>query len=254
MMVRRLHEDAGDAALEGREWGGMRARVSFWSLAVVSMVFSLAASAQGLRFTEEFVDVSALSEWVVVNNSDVAGSTDWFQGSPDTFTAKSGEPDEYIAANFNATSGSSISLWLIFPEITFEPTASVSFWTRTVTGSIFPDGLQVRVSTAGSSTSVGSTSTSVGDFTNLELEINPTLAVGGYPETWTLYTLPGIGSYPPGSGRIAFRYFVSVSAGPSGDNSNYVGIDRAYFDIAVGRIFFDDFESGGVGSWSTTQL
>jgi len=65
---------------------------------------------------------------------------------------------------------------------------------------------------------------SVGDFTTLLLDINPTLASGGYPQAWTQYviTLSGLGG--PTSGRIAFRYFVT-DAGISGSNSDYIGID-----------------------------
>jgi hypothetical protein len=80
------------------------------------------------------------------------------------------------------------------------------------------------MSTAGSSTNVGTTSTSVGDFTNLLLEINPNLVTGGYPESWTLFTVTLSGVGTPTTGRLAFRYFVT-DGGPSGANSNYIGID-----------------------------
>ena len=52
-------------------------------------------------------------------------------------------------------------------------------------GSIYPDRLQVRASTAGESTNVGTTSQSVGDFTTLLLDINENYQQGGYPEAWT---------------------------------------------------------------------
>ncbi len=85
-----------------------------------------------------------------------------------------------------------------------------------------PDRLQVRYSTNGASTNVGTLATDVGDFTNLALDINPTLAVGGYPETWTQFTLTAADITAAGTGRIAFRYFVT-DGGPSGNNSNYIG-------------------------------
>ena len=61
----------------------------------------------------------------------------------------------------------------------------MTFWTRTTTANPFPDRLQVRMSTAGASSNVGTTATDVGDFTTLLLDINPTYTVGGYPEVWT---------------------------------------------------------------------
>src|SRR2546428_3306592 len=49
-----------------------------------------------------------------------------------------------------------------------------SFYTRTVDMPSFPDRLQVRMSTNGASSNVGTTATDVGDFTTLLLDINPT--------------------------------------------------------------------------------
>jgi MYXO-CTERM domain-containing protein len=71
---------------------------------------------------------------------------------------------------------------------------------------------------------VGTAALDVGDFTTLLLDINPTYAIGGYPETWTQQnvTITGLGG--PTQGRLAFRYFVE-NGGPSGANSNYIGID-----------------------------
>ena len=85
----------------------------------------------------------------------------------------------------------------------------------------------------GTSVNAGATSTSVGDFTNLLTSVNPNLTVGGYPEAWTQFsvTLSGLGG--PTSGRLALRYFVT-NGGPTGANSNYIGIDDvAYTANAV---------------------
>ncbi|MDX9953871.1 MAG: choice-of-anchor J domain-containing protein, partial [Anaerolineae bacterium] len=60
------------------------------------------------------------------------------------------------------------------------------------------------------------------------LSVNPTLAVGGYPDVWTQFsaTLTGI---PAGAtGRVAFRYFVE-NGGPNGSASNYIGIDTVEY-------------------------
>ena len=179
-------------------------------------------------FSEGFDDITNLPGWAMQNNPDSPGATAWFQGNPAVFSAHAGATNAYIAANFNNTGGTQISNWLMTPEVTFNSGAQISFWTRTVTASSFPDRLQVRVSTNGASTDVGSTPSSVGDFTNLELDLNETLALGGYPETWTQFTVD-LSAYAGQSGRVAFRYYVPTSAGPTGANSNYIGIDTVEF-------------------------
>jgi hypothetical protein len=84
--------------------------------------------------------------------------------------------------------------------------------------------MQVRMSTAGASTDVGTAVEDVGDFTELLLDINPDEQPGVYPSQWTEYiiTLAGLGGAV--TGRIAFRYYVH-DAGPAGSASDYIGID-----------------------------
>ena len=57
------------------------------------------------------------------------------------------------------------------------------------------------------------------------MTINPSLVTGVYPTAWTQYTITISGLAAPTSGRIAFRYFVT-NGGPSGANSDYIGIDN----------------------------
>ncbi len=99
----------------------------------------------------------------------------------------------------------------------------VNFWTRSV-GTRYADRMQVRMSTAGASTNVGDTNASVGDFTNLLMDINPTLWPAWYPTVWTEQRVVLSGLPAPTTGRLAFRYFVTNS-GPFGANGDYVGID-----------------------------
>jgi hypothetical protein len=177
------------------------------------------------NITEGFDDITNLPGWAAVNNSDVPGTSDWFQGNNTVFSAQAGSPTSYIGANFNNTAGTVISNWLMTPVLDLSTFESLSFWTRTTTASEFPDRLEVRLSDSGSSTNVGSSPTSVGDFTDLLIAINPALQVGEYPDVWTQFTinradLPVVG----GSGRVAFRYYVT-DAGPLGVNSDYIGID-----------------------------
>lgn len=167
------------------------------------------------------------ANWAAQNLSSPVGLTGWFQGNTAVFGANSGTG--YIAANFNNTTGlNTISNWLFTPNVTLKNGDKFSFFTRTTTGT-FPDRLQVRMSTNGTSTNAGTTNTSVGDFSTLLLDINPTYTSTGYPTAWTQYTLTMSGLPAAGvSGRLAFRYFVE-GAGPSGNNSDYIGIDDVVY-------------------------
>jgi uncharacterized repeat protein (TIGR01451 family) len=174
---------------------------------------------------EDFGNVNSLPGWSMQNNSSPLGSTGWFQGNDGVFPSQAGASDAYIAANFNNTGAiGTISNWLLTPTLSLQNREQLIFFTRTSEGSNFPDRLQVRMSTNGASTNVGGTATSVGDFGALLLDINPTYAIGGYPESWTQYTVTISGVPSVVVGRLAFRYFVE-DGGPAGDNSNYIGID-----------------------------
>jgi len=150
-----------------------------------------------------------------------------------------GATNSYIGANFNNTTGTNtISNWLITPHVNLVNGAQFKFWTRTTTANPFPDRLQVRLSTAGASTNVGTGNMGIGDFTTLLIDINPTYNTGGgpppanYPEVWTEVTLTVSGVSAGATGRFAFRYFVE-DGGPSGDNSNYIGIDTVSYSAVA---------------------
>ena len=128
---------------------------------------------------EGFDDITTLvpNGWFMQNNSMPLGVTDWFQGNHTVFTAFDGAPNAYIGANFNNGAGlATISNWLLTPPITLQNGTQLTFYTRTtnVAPGIFPDRLQVRMSTNGASTNVGTLATDVGDFTTLLLDINST--------------------------------------------------------------------------------
>src|SRR5262249_40765109 len=120
------------------------------------------------------------------------------------------------------------SNWLLTPPLSLQNGAQFTFWSRTVDSPHFPDRLQVRMSTNGPSSNVGTTATEVGDFGTLLLDINPTYTTSGYPSVWTFFTVTVIGLSPFSEGRIAFLFFVD-EAGPSGINSDYIGIDTVRF-------------------------
>ena len=197
----------------------------------------------GPVINEDFADITTLpgADWSLQNLSNPLGTTDWFQGNDGVFPAQAGAPTAYIGANFNNTTGGTgvISNWLLTPEVNFGTGAELRFWTRVPTGSTFPDRLEVRLSSAGTSTNVGADETTVGDFTTVLTTINPNLmstvgtcppGTGGYPDDWCEIVITNADGLPTsGSGRIGFRYFVT-DAGPTGANSNFIGIDTVSFD------------------------
>ena len=182
------------------------------------------------NLSEEFVTGASLPLWFMQNNSQPGpGTTGWFQGSTSAFPSHSGAGDSYLAANYqNGTGTSTLSNWLLTPQLFLQNGAQLTFWTRTVSVPVHPDRLQVRMSTNGASTNVGTLASDVGDFAVLLLDINPTYTTVGYPNVWTQFsvTLSGIAS--PTSGRLAFRYFVE-NGGPTGPNSDYIGIDSVIY-------------------------
>ena len=125
-----------------------------------------------------------------------------------------------------------ISNWLLTPPLTLRNGAVMTFYTRTVDVPQFPDRLEVRMSTNGASTNVGTAAFDVGDFTTLLLEINPGQTTSGYPTVWTQFTVTVSGLGSPTTGRLAFRYFV-VNGGPHFANADYIGLDTVLFVCAT---------------------
>jgi hypothetical protein len=196
-----------------------------WPLLLVAVLTGPAGAA--VLLSEGFDDTTTLpgAGWAFQNNSAPLGLTDWFQGNDTVFPAQAGAPTAYIGANFNNTSGTgTISNWMLTPVLSLANGNQLSFFTRTADDSIWPDRLEVRLSTGGGSSNVGSSATDVGDFSTLLLSVNPGLSSGGYPTGWSPFTTTLSGLAGGETGRIAFRYFVT-NAGPTGVNSNYIGID-----------------------------
>lgn len=213
--------------------------------AVIGSVALTAGIAQaGTSFSEGFEGASlSASGWTTVNRSTTPNSAGvWRLGTAIVDSANNPVVLPYDGSQFavvswnssNSTSSSAVlSNWMLSPLITgLDNGDTFSFWTTTTPASAYPDRLEVRLSTAGSSTNVGTTTTSVGDFTTVLLTINSALSVGGYPEDWTQYTVTLSGLAAPVDGRIAFRYFVT-SGGPNGANSNIIGVDNFSYTAAA---------------------
>src|SRR5690606_26307686 len=128
----------------------------------------------GQILEEGFDDITTLSGWTITNQSTSIGATDWFQGNVTVFTSQSGADDSYIGANFNSTTGNStISTWLITPEVNVKDGDVLSFYTRTTDflGTVYNDRLEVRMST-GTMTVPSGGPTAVGSFTTVMGIIN----------------------------------------------------------------------------------
>ncbi len=198
-------------------------------IAIASWCLIFTSTVNGQAINEGFDNITTLvpNGWFMQNNSTPIGTTNWLQGDATTFPAQSGATTSFIAANFNNVAGNNtISNWLLTPARTFKNGDVITFYTRkTVDFGGYNDRMEVRMSTNGASTNVGTGSAAVGDFTTVLLTINPTLVAGGYPQAWQLYTITISGLPAPTVGRVAFRYFVT-NGGPSGFNGDYIGIDN----------------------------
>lgn len=205
----------------------------------IGLVDSTPARAQS--FFQGFNGTALPADWTATNES-ISPGNPWTAGPGITdgdgnIVVAPQEGDGFAITNYSATAstaatGATISNWLISPTVTLQNGDTFSFFTTTTPGSIYADRLQLRLSTAGGSVNVGATPDSVGDFAVSLLDINPTLADSGYPQTFTQYTATVSGLTAPTQGRFAFRYFVT-DAGVSGNNSNIIGIDSVNYTAAV---------------------
>ena len=179
----------------------------------------------------------ATAGWVSTNQSSPLGASTWAQGGGTAFAGggQAGGATSFTLCNFNSTAGAgTISNWLITPVLNLQNGDVVTFYSRTGgTSSPYPDGLEVRLnSTDTSAAGTPSGATGVGAFTTLAVAINPNLTTTGYPLVWTQYsyTISGLTGVVPC--KIGFRYFVT-DGGPSGNNSNIIGIDTFSVDRPV---------------------
>jgi hypothetical protein len=192
-------------------------------------LLALAGGAQAVTvLAQNFDNVPGMagSGWVFTNNSTAPLGPQWFQGNSAIFTAATGAPDSYGGSNFAATNtlSGAVSNWLISPTILLDSTGSLSFQIRNA-GEGFLDTVEIRVSTAGASSNVGASTTSLGDFTTLL----STFASSTTPNGWVTVTVPLTGISSPTLGRIAFRHVV----GDVSTAGNYVGVDDVLVTSAI---------------------
>jgi len=201
------------------------------------------ALAQIAPTTQGFDDVEDLPGWVMSNQSNPLGDSNWFQGSgnPNIMISQQGNsPDSFIAANHRNTGGSAdnsgtICNYLIMPDL--GSLESVSFYTRSRVANnnfnVFPDRLYMLYSPTGG-IEIGNCSTDFGDFTETLLVVNPDLTKISSENPTEGYSMGAWQQYSSaisGSGRVAFVYYVE-DAGIFGNNSNYIGIDSVEWVLA----------------------
>jgi fibronectin-binding autotransporter adhesin len=222
--------------------------------------WSLAAHAQGI--TEGFEDVPTLLStggWVAVNNSDEPTTIfDWVQGVSGGgvnglgLNAQSGSANSFAQVSFEASNGNIVSDWLLTPEVTLQSGATIDFWTTAQPGTSFANDLQVAISLNGTSTNVGSNAqTPVGGDFHLVTngDINPTLAVNGYPQAWTEFTFALTSEEVPAAtmGRIGLRYYI-----PDTDTQgSTIGVDTFSFSFSPAAPTFTTSISG---NWNDPTL
>ncbi|HLA55138.1 MAG TPA: choice-of-anchor J domain-containing protein [Flavobacterium sp.] len=153
---------------------------------------------------------------------------------------QAGGGNSFTLINFQSTtstasSGATISNWLISPVVNVQNGDVVTFYTRlgkySATGTAsYADNMQFRMSTNGATSALPSGGPAgLGDFTNLLVEINPALNLTSYPTVWTQYSYTVAGLSVPTDVKFAFRYFVT-NAGPNGSNSDIIGVDSFSVD------------------------
>lgn len=177
-------------------------------------------------------------------NAGPAGTTFWFQGNPATFVAYNGPDNGYVGANFNATTGANnIDNWLVLPATHTLSGDSLTFFSRSTTSPTWVDSIRVMYSQSGSTTAGG-------DWVELgRFMVNNN---GVWERRSYAAPVGGVNS------RFAIRYCV-VNGGPSGNNSDYIGIDQISIhgvnDIPVELASFSAFQSGYdvMLNWSTAS-
>ncbi|HMR41634.1 MAG TPA: choice-of-anchor J domain-containing protein [Ignavibacteria bacterium] len=154
----------------------------------------------------------------------------WFQGST-PFVAYNGPATGYVAANYNVvTSINNIDSWLVLPKANVTAGDSIVFYERSITGNPFPDSIRVMYSAAGDSVPEAAW-TELGRFLANDQGVWERKAFGA-----------------PVSGpnaRYAIRYNV-VNGGPSGDNSNFIGIDALTLESST--VFPNDIATQSIDS------
>jgi hypothetical protein len=167
-------------------------------LALLSITFANPAQAAGLlSLIEGFNNINTLSSsgWAFQNNSNpvplaTTPTANWAQGvAGNPVNAQAGPNASYIFVGSDSSAGDgdgangAVSNWLLTPELDFSQGGTFAIFTRTFLDNPANERVDVRLSTSGASTNVGTSSSSVGDFTTLLQTIGSLSTPFAYPGT-----------------------------------------------------------------------
>lgn len=156
--------------------------------------------------SNEIADLEARG-WVVINQDGGGTTAAWFTPTGTVFPAFEGPAAGYVASNYQGANGFYIDHWLVSPLIGVSIGDTLSFYHRSTDANPFDDSLYVKVSPTGGS--------NISDFTISTTRFLVSEA------GWALYTYIFT---VEGFVRFAFQYQI-FDGGPSGNYSNYMGID-----------------------------
>lgn len=147
----------------------------------------------------------------------------WHQGDDvNYFVSYNGPDNGYIAADYTCVTGANdIDNWLVLPELNVTSTDVLSFYSQANPNSGFPDSIRVMYSAAGDSIPEATSWVELGRF-----KVN-TAGV------WQQNAFPATAA--SANGRFAIRYAV-VDGGPSGNNSDFIGIDKIEVGTPSGAV------------------
>jgi autotransporter-associated beta strand protein len=241
-------------------------------IAVGLALAALAAApvaAQVVELNENFTSATATAGgwtlnsgfWPAQNNSDnpqpySATGGAWGPGAT-LFTPAPG--GNYFATDTTATGNTNgtVSDWLLTSVIALHNGDTIKFATRTRNPEEGPSRMEVRLSTSGSSTNVGTVASDVGAFTVLINSVNPSLTPNTYPTAWTTFTYTISGLSGTQSGRIAFHTFYA-NGGFNGPNGDTVGLATVTYTAVNPSLFTWTGNTSGswnnTGNWSTATI
>ncbi len=178
------------------------------ALAALVMSGMMASAQAGFLVNEGFDDVTTLAGkgWVINNQSTPGGTTSWYQGDEQIFSALSGAPNSYIAANYESSAeGGRLANWLISPEFSTAEGARISFWLRGAASDIYSDKFSFGYNLDGST-----------DLRKFDMLRAMTVGTDG----WVRYEARIEKGSDIGTARFALLY-----AGAAAD-ANYIGLDN----------------------------
>jgi autotransporter-associated beta strand protein len=215
-------------------------------VALIAAVLAAApAFAQSVVLTENFTTVAQTTGgwnlssgfWPAQNNSTNPQpySTNGGAWGPGGGLLNPAPGGAYFATDTTATGtdNGTVSDWLMTPVLTLHNGDILKFSTRTRNPEEGPSRLEVRLSTAGSGTSVGTLPADLGSFTTLVGTINPSLTANTYPTAWTTETFTVSGLSSIATGRLAFRT-TYPNGGFNGPNGDTVGLAQVTYTATTG--------------------